>query len=227
MDVQKANTLLRKINSLYKSIDPEKGQITAIERDLMLSYIRQFYELFMDTAPQESVTDTDGKRTFSRPSEPEVPSTPERPYRKPRIIEIPESLKNLEQEAAPSRKTAPDPPIKPADEQPAAPPPTPNQEMEALFSFSQAQELSEKLSEQPIGNLNKALAINDRLLYMNELFGRDMQSLTESLGILDQYTSMEEAKGFLVSLAEQYDWTDENRKDTAKDFIKLVRRRYF
>jgi len=37
---------------------------------------------------------------------------------------------------------------------------------------------------------------------------------------------MEEAKPLLQQLAEQYGWADEEREDIAREFIRLVRRRY-
>ncbi|NBC09511.1 MAG: hypothetical protein GVY26_20155 [Bacteroidetes bacterium] len=98
--------------------------------------------------------------------------------------------------------------------------------MANLFQFKQATELSEKLSERPIQDLTKALAINDRLLYMNELFGGDFNALNDNLSRLNGMENMEEAKGLLVQLAETYDWADEEREDIARDFIRLVRRRY-
>jgi hypothetical protein len=61
---------------------------------------------------------------------------------------------------------------------------------------------------------------------MNELFGRDLNALNDYLSRLNRMDSMEEAKPLLQQLAEQYGWADEEREDIAREFIRLVRRRY-
>ena len=48
MDLQHAKILLEKINALYKSISADENRVSSIERDLMLSYIRQLYDSFLE-----------------------------------------------------------------------------------------------------------------------------------------------------------------------------------
>jgi len=68
MDLQHARILVRKINSLFKSMEMDGSpQPTPIERDLMLSYLRQLYQTFLDDAAE-------GKITVSAPLV-EVPKT--------------------------------------------------------------------------------------------------------------------------------------------------------
>ena len=82
------------------------------------------------------------------------------------------------------------------------------------------------MSQQAISDLTRAMSINDKLLYSNELFGRDMASMNETLQQLQQLNSMEEARELLIDIAEHNDWTEEERSDVAESFIKLVRRKY-
>jgi hypothetical protein len=49
MNLSQAKTQLEKIIALYKSMSADEKNISAIERDLMLSYIRGLYENFLDT----------------------------------------------------------------------------------------------------------------------------------------------------------------------------------
>ena len=95
-----------------------------------------------------------------------------------------------------------------------------------MFDFKKATDLSEKLGEQPVRDLTKALSINDRLLYMNELFGKDLEAMNESLKLLNKLDDIEGSKSFLITLASQYHWLEEDRIDVARDFVRLVRRRY-
>ena len=78
----------------------------------------------------------------------------------------------------------------------------------------------------PIPDLTKGMSINDRLLYMNELFGRDMSKLDEVLRALNNFPSLDSAKSYLLGVATQFNWGDEDRSEIAQSFIKLVRRRF-
>lgn len=99
--------------------------------------------------------------------------------------------------------------------------------MEVLFEEKQAKELSEKLAESAIADLKKAIALNDRLLYTSELFAGDGKAFETALSALNDFSHFEEARDYLVhNVAVHYTWTDKKRLDTAKAFVKLVRRRY-
>ena len=197
MPIQKSKILLDKINVLHQRISDDQVSVSNLERDLMLDLIRQLYDSFLDFSSQEV----------------ELPIT--------QIAVFP-------QEVAPESSVIIVPPPVPAVENQA--PQNPEKfiptGMEALFDFKRATELLEKLGEQPIRDLAKALSINDRLLYMNELFGKDLEAMNESLKLLNKFESFEGGKSFLVTLAGQYDWLAENRVAIARDFIRLVRRRY-
>lgn len=99
--------------------------------------------------------------------------------------------------------------------------------MEALFEEKQAVELSEKLAESAINDLKKAIALNDRLLFTSELFAGDGQAFERVLASLNSMGSFDEARAYMVEYCvTYYTWTDKKRLDTAKSFVKLVRRRY-
>ena len=239
MDLQQARILVRKINSLFKSMEMDGSpQPTPIERDLMLSYLRQLYQSFLDDA-------VEGKITVSAPLV-EIPVTPPRAepvapvYESPKTY-VPPVVEPPRVETPPVRIEVREepkvyiPPVevpkpivqeyRPTPEPPVAPPAS-NSKVESLFSFKKATELSEKLSEMPIADLTKGMSINDRLLYMNELFGRDMAKLDEVLRALNNFPSLESAKSYLVGIATQYDWSQDERSEIAQSFIKLVRRRF-
>ncbi|NRB46178.1 MAG: hypothetical protein HRU41_00790 [Saprospiraceae bacterium] len=246
MNLQQAKILLEKINSLYKSISMD-GEIATIERDLMLSYIRQLYETFhqMDengtvASPKSRDAKVKQNPDLEITNEPAV-KPPVKKYKPPRIIEIPDTVK--ETPPAPKKQAPPPPPPKPAPKSKPAPKPEPpkappapkpaptatgssNPKIKKLFVFKEAKELSEKLSAQPIKDLTKSMAINDRLLYTNDLFGKDNNALNAALKQLNGLSSMDQAQPMLEELAEKYDWTSEEKTDTAISLIKLVRRRY-
>lgn len=235
MDLKEAKLKLEKIRTLLESLERDESNISSIERDLMLSYIRGLYDVVLsgaDRAPKQEAIAPPSPKAAQK-------SQPARPqYTPPRIIEIPDSLKDLDTKPAPPPQAPPRPtppvaaaPVRPAP-QPEAPALKTNSplaippKVAQLFAVREASDLSEKLSERPIQDLTKALAINDRLLYMNELFGRDLNALNDTLSQLNRLHTMEEAKALLEPIAARFDWPGEEREDTARDFIKLVRRRY-
>ncbi|MCB9280465.1 MAG: hypothetical protein H6562_16350 [Lewinellaceae bacterium] len=254
MDLQQAKTLLDKINSLYKSISTDGSQIASIERDLMLSYIRQLYESFLETPGGNarsvaSVSANSGNSKASQPIDlpvdPPAPEPVKRTYTPPKIIEIPDkpAAPKMEKPApAPAPEPAPvklevqEPAPAPRQQTPVAPAPKPKPAetavvdappaIKALFQRQAATELSEKLSEQPVRDLTKSMAINDRLLYVNDLFGKDNNAFNDALQTLNRLDSMDEATPLLTGWAKQHNWADDEKSDTAKAFIKLVRRRY-
>ena len=59
MDKEKARILINKINALYKNIDANSPGVSPLERDLMLSYLRQFYETIAlsKTQPKPAISE--------------------------------------------------------------------------------------------------------------------------------------------------------------------------
>lgn len=218
MNIQQANILLEKITALHKSISLDNGEVSSIERDLMLSYIRQYYEALMDgtgasTSPRKRTAPAAPKA--SPPPKPKP--TPPPPAPEP-VVEAPKPP------PPPKVEVAPAPAPKPAPVAPPAPKASPA--VAALFRKGQAKELSEKLGQSAITDLTKAMSINDKLLYANELFGRDMSAMNTMLQKLNGMGSLDEAKAELISLAQNNDWTNEERSEIAQSFIKLVQRRF-
>jgi hypothetical protein len=256
MDLRQAKITLEKINDLFYSLERDASNVSSIERDLMRGYIQQFYEHFLKGAAAEKVSEVPARekapvrRSYTPPRIIEIPDTPRDANSAPKPD--PTRRPNPQPQPRPEPKPEPDPKPDPRPTPPPPPRPEPSPEprkpepvkvaepvmnprpsiqevpasLKHLFTFKEATELSEKLSERPVPDLTKALAINDRLLYMNELFGRDLNALNDSLSKLNQMNSMEEARGLIVKMAERYDWGAEEREETARDFIRLVRRKH-
>jgi hypothetical protein len=237
MSLEKANILLEKINSLHRNILSD-GSLSSIEQDLMKSYIRQLYESYMNLQDQPKTTpkpqaafETEVIRKSA------TAPKPRETYKPPRIIEVPEEPIKISME--PEVKSTPQPEFR-LPPTPAYTPPTKSveetpipkvsqnvsQDISALFSMKKAKELSEKLSESPIHDLTKAIALNDKLLFSNELFGGALVTFNEVIRTLNDMPNWSAAEGYLMELAKQHNWTAEAKQSIAKTFIKLVRRRF-
>lgn len=224
MNVQQANLLLEKINGLHKSISLDEGEVSSIERDLMMSYVRQFYEAYMDaeTTPVSKPVKKATARPKPAPAPKPAPVIVEKAPPPPPVVVQP----TPPPPPAPKPVVVVPPPPPPVVAAPAPQPSKASPAIEALFGHKAATELSEKLSQQNISDLTKALSINDKLLYSNELFGRDMSGMNTILGQLNKLSSIDEAKTALIDVAERNNWADGEKAEVAQSFIKLIRRRY-
>jgi hypothetical protein len=278
MNLLQAKTQLEKIIALYKSMSADEKNISAIERDLMLSYIRGLYENFLDTtiptqaaaAPKVSAPTPAPPPVVVAPPPPPVvieqpkyvpppvveqpkyvpPPVVEQPkYVPPPVVEQPKYVPPpvVVEKPRPVQPSAPDPVRyqEPAHEvmryqtPPSSVSPSPNNrdastvssnvspEIQALFDETSGKELSDKLANTPINDLTKAFGLNDRLLMQNELFANNKAVFDEILKDLNNASSFESARGYLVDFAKRYAWTaNPERQRHAKVFIKVVRRRF-
>ncbi len=232
MSLPKTKRALDKINALYKSMSLDTEGISAIERDLMLSYVRQLYEVFQEESTAAPSSSPSVPAYTPRPEPPRPPAPEPKPQPRPEPVRYQPRERSPEPPPPPPRPSQPEPvqPTPAPAYQPSYTPPprysSASPAVRALFDHQQARELSEKLSERPIEDLTKAMTINDRLLYANELFRGDSQTMGTTLDQLNRFRSMEEARPLLENLATQNDWSEGEREETARSFIKLVRRRY-
>lgn len=271
MNTQRAKILLEKVNALFKSMSVDEANVTAIEKDLMLSYLRQLYDSVLENSSSTTGTSTPSSTRTASPRT-SSSSTAKPTYKPPRIIEIPDSLKeDIKKPATKSKKkkskskskstskppriitppkldpipatpkptytppvvetpkpTPPKPQPKPTP--PPAPQPKPQPvssgKHQQLFEFKAARELSEKLSQRPIRDLTKAFSLNDKLLYANELFGKELVVFNEEVRKINGLKNFDEAKQHLAQLADKFNWSSKSKVPMAKDFVLLVKRRF-
>jgi hypothetical protein len=256
MNLPQAKVLLEKVITLYKTLSADEKNISPIERDLMLSYVRQLYETFLDapsvSTPQRNVQHEPKPEPLKFAPPPPPPAVEQPKYTPPPpVVEqvrqpVVEQPKPVEQ----PRYTPPPPPVVEQPRYTPPPPPVVEQtrytpppaemprfpqqnagvpsDIEALFEGgSSGKELSDRLSNTAIADLSKAFGLNDRLLTQNELFGGSKAVFDEALKDLNNMSSFDTAKNVLVAMAVRYNWAStEDRKKQAKSFIKLVRRRF-
>jgi hypothetical protein len=251
MDFQKSKLLLEKINALYRNISGDPRNISSIERDLMRSYVQQFYESLLDMPTVASAISPPAAAPEPKPVEPKITlRKPEAIQAQPKpepvkVEKIPEPapaptpIEGSKPAEAPTTVTTPPPPPPPVREVPpptevssptapiTQPSPAIDPDLEALFSFKTATELSEKLSQLPIGDIKKAMGLNERISTQYELFGSDGAVFEATISHLNDLRSYEDAKNYLVkNVAVKFNWTGKEKKEKAKEFIKLIRRRY-
>ena len=235
MDKTRISKLLKKVSTLLEDDD-----LSGLERDLAKKYLLELYE-FVDLGTSLN----DSPPVAIRDNIEEVVAKP-----KPKREEVShsESIKKSQQlpsfDEVPTSTSSPSA-MDPASDRQSDPfPQTPlriQREVEqvmthketipskysVLFERSDQNELSDKLSLSPIDDLRRALGINDKLLVVNELFGGDQNEFQETVDRLNNKYSFSEAKSYLLRyVIDKFEWLDEQKQVPARDFIKLVERRF-
>lgn len=100
------------------------------------------------------------------------------------------------------------------------------QEVQATITPEAEPEESNKpsLEKLPIAKLVDAFTLNDRYLYANELFEKDMTAFNDCVKLLDACNTKEEADSQLAKIVAESDWDQENVH--VLSFHELVERRF-
>jgi hypothetical protein len=86
-------------------------------------------------------------------------------------------------------------------------------------------DLGDTLTETHIRDLKKAIGINDRFLYINELFRGDETMYERSIKTINSFSILPEAEYWIQrELKTKIGWNDSN--ETVKQFNQLVKRRF-
>ena len=86
-------------------------------------------------------------------------------------------------------------------------------------------EIGHKLTDSPIRDLRKAIGINDRYLFINELFRGDEPMYERSIKTINAFHVLQEAEYWINrELKLRLGWND--TRDTVQHFYQLVRRRF-
>jgi hypothetical protein len=86
-------------------------------------------------------------------------------------------------------------------------------------------ELSERLQDEPVRDLKKAIGINDRYLYINELFKGSEEAFDQAVKTLNGFSILPEALYYLErELSREFGWKADDK--LALEFTQLVRRRF-
>ena len=86
-------------------------------------------------------------------------------------------------------------------------------------------DLGDTLTEAPIRDLKKAIGVNDRFLYINELFRGDESMYERSIKTINGFSILPEAEYWIQrELKVKLGWSDAN--ETVKEFTQLVKRRF-
>ncbi|MDP4265962.1 MAG: hypothetical protein Q8880_00835 [Bacteroidota bacterium] len=84
--------------------------------------------------------------------------------------------------------------------------------------------VASKLQNNPISDIKKAIGINEKFQFINELFRGHIQDYNEVITALNNFSGANEANIYFNQLKEKYNWNDDN--ESAKTLSDIIQRRY-
>jgi hypothetical protein len=84
--------------------------------------------------------------------------------------------------------------------------------------------LADRLGKSPISSLPEAIGLNQKFLFMNDLFEGENGLYNEAIQSLNNFTNFIDADEFINTLVARHNWDMTDK--TTQDFVELVERRY-
>ncbi|MFN3341668.1 MAG: hypothetical protein ACK40M_03165 [Flavobacteriales bacterium] len=156
----------------------------------------------------------------------EVPTTFKLNITSPVTEPVQTSLLDAAKEVVPEQK-APEPPKAESSNIPTTAQHAFQAEVSLNERISQNQarvSIADKLSKKPIADLRTAIGLNQKFLFMNDLFDGENQAFNEAVQQLNSQSNLDDAKNILLSLGTKYEWDLEAA--SVIEFTNLVERRY-
>ena len=252
MDINRIERRVKKIVAVLEAFK-EDNRISAIEKDLLMGYVRELYDLIresdvdsFDVKSSSAYTETPVHYTQnSVPVQPapvsEVPKTTEIPVVKEQpkaevVAPVQETIKAPEPVPTPKvepvvvaeKEASPAPqPVVLEPSVPKAKPIVYTEELETIFKMDEITDLSAKLSMSKIDDISKAIGINERIFTINELFGGNGELFNKMIDRLNACDSFDQAKSILIQeVATPLQWEKEDKVRKAQQFVKHVRRKF-
>ncbi len=218
------------ISALQEQMDilqENEGNLSRIEFDLLLGNLRNIYD---KVYLLQKIVLEPSRAEANPPSERPVPtfrlkfegrSIPAQPEEKPK-------------EPLPEKpKTTPPQPPKPrtGDLFSEAPPtladklqPEKPSVIDRISSQVEDKSLASNLMHKPLADIKAAIGINEKFLFINELFGGSMQEYTQAIQELNQARNLEEALEIFDNYATRFKWNP--RLPGVIKLKELVQRRF-
>ena len=197
--------------------DPEKMQDDAKEL-----FVEPDFEIHVQAeAPEESHAEDDILQFIppkAAPSQPVAhPKTEVKPEPKPQQpVEQPKPVE------APKPATTPKQPV---PEQPKPQQTKPQRSLNDLFNEKREDHsISSQYQHAKVGDLTKAISINDKFIYIKELFHNRGEDFSASIHQLNECRNLEEAFDCLEQLKQKFFW--DTKTDAYLSFCDLLRRKY-
>jgi hypothetical protein len=247
MDYKKARKQIKKIKTLLDSFESLEEPITEMEARLLRKYADEFKKIIPHFEEEEEIVPVAQPKVESaiinlkgEIQEKELPKPPkeevkEEEFDVPPVAEIVEEPVVEEVVELAAKK------VEPVATKKVAPPKVKKPKKVALVAEHDEEEignislwepvkiteLSQKLSFSPIKDILKSISLNERIFTQKELFNGDNLSFRATLEKLETMNTFKEASDYLrKGVAANNKWEDAKKIKKAKEFMRLVQRRF-
>lgn len=86
--------------------------------------------------------------------------------------------------------------------------------------------ISARMQQKPISNIKEVIGVNEKFLFINELFEGNFQEYHDAIARLNDMQGMQEAFDYLNILSEKYSWDANRSAATIEKLANYVQRRY-
>ena len=93
-----------------------------------------------------------------------------------------------------------------------------------LLEKTEDNSLAARLQRKPVSDLISAIGINDKFLFLNELFGGSMEKYNKSIRSLNSFSTLLGAKTYMSELQIEFQW--DCNSDAYKKLADLVERKF-
>ncbi len=219
--------LLEAINEQYDAIHRYGGKIPQIEFDILLENVRKFYENMhilqrLNEAPLPAKTTSEVTVSSNKPEAPVIKPDFSKDVMQSPVSAAPVHFKPVssftskqEQPSTPKKTAKPEEPDLFAPEEPA---------FNLKLKAAREKTLGPKIPSERIENLKTAITINEKFMFINELFVGNLREYNETIEKLNEFKNINQAGEYLDLLRKKNFW---NTGSTAfKKLSELVERRF-
>ncbi len=86
--------------------------------------------------------------------------------------------------------------------------------------------IGERMQRQPVSDLKDVIGVNEKFLFINELFDGNIQAYNDAVARLNNMEDVQKAFDYLNSLGMEYAWDASRSADTIEKLAMLIQRRY-
>ncbi len=97
---------------------------------------------------------------------------------------------------------------------------------ERLAQIRDDKSIGMRMQYKPVANIKEAIGLNEKFLFINELFSGDINAYNHAINELNSCASIHEAFELLNRLTEEFRWDGQRSAETIEKFANLVQRRY-
>ena len=97
-------------------------------------------------------------------------------------------------------------------------------EKSVIHKEESSHSVADQLNKTTITKLADAFNLNDRYLYANELFNKDMNAFNNLIMNIDQVSSLSDAQTLVNQAKQTYSWDEED--DRVQEILNLVERKF-